>query len=166
MKIFNPDPDNYSAARAGTVYIRFDRGVLRGAGADRLDLLHRLSTNATRDLAPGDETTTILTSDKGRVVEVLVVGDGGAALQHHPAGQRGAAGLQGRGHDGQRQRGDPEGPACGHRCSHGGSVLHAGQHRAPRAAAMRCIGRTVDALPWTTAAVAWAAAGLRIAAWL
>jgi folate-binding protein YgfZ len=73
MKIFRPDPDQYQAARAGTVYVRLERGVLRGVGADRLDLLHRLSTNATRDLAPGDETSTILTSDKGRVVEVLRV---------------------------------------------------------------------------------------------
>lgn len=73
MKIFSPDPASYTAARTGTIYIRFNRGILRGTGADRLDLLHRLSTNATRDLAPGDETTTILTSDKGRVVEVLRV---------------------------------------------------------------------------------------------
>ncbi|MEP7220042.1 MAG: glycine cleavage T C-terminal barrel domain-containing protein [Bacteroidota bacterium] len=73
MKIFNPDPEQYLAAFAGTVFVRLSRGVIRGGGADRLDLLHRLSTNATRELAPGDETTTILTSDKGRIVEVLRV---------------------------------------------------------------------------------------------
>jgi folate-binding protein YgfZ len=73
MNIFNPDPEQYLAAHAGTVFVRLNRGVIRGTGADRLDLLHRLSTNATRELAPGDETTTILTSDKGRIVEVLRV---------------------------------------------------------------------------------------------
>src|SRR5205085_8809807 len=73
IKIFCPDNDQYKAARSGTVYVRLDRGVLRGTGADRLDLLHRLSTNATRDLKPGEETSTILTSDKGRIVEVLRV---------------------------------------------------------------------------------------------
>lgn len=73
MNITNPDPEQYAAALGGTVYIRFNRGVIRGTGADRLDLLHRLSTNATRDLAAGEETTTILTSDKGRVIEVVRV---------------------------------------------------------------------------------------------
>jgi len=73
MNIFNPDPEQYAAAQGATIYTRMNRGVLRGNGADRLDLLHRLSTNATRELAPGSETTTILTSDKGRIVEMLRV---------------------------------------------------------------------------------------------
>ncbi|MBS1914518.1 MAG: aminomethyltransferase family protein [Bacteroidetes bacterium] len=73
MTTVHPDTDAYAAALRGTVFTRFERGVVRATGADRLDLLHRLSTNATRDLAPGEETTTILTSDKGRVVEVVRV---------------------------------------------------------------------------------------------
>jgi tRNA-modifying protein YgfZ len=73
MKIFNPDRQLYQKARAGTIVVPFQRGVLRATGADRLDLLHRLSTNATRDLKPGQETSTILTSDKGRIVEVVRV---------------------------------------------------------------------------------------------
>src|ERR1041384_5714586 len=73
MNIFNPDPEQYAAAHGATIYTRMNRGVLRGNGADRLDRLHRLSTNATRELAPGSETTTILTSDKGRIVEMLRV---------------------------------------------------------------------------------------------
>ena len=73
MNVINPDPEQYTAALGGTVHRRFNRGVIRGTGADRLDLLHRLSTNATRDLASGEETTTILTSDKGRMIEVVRV---------------------------------------------------------------------------------------------
>jgi folate-binding protein YgfZ len=73
MKIFNPDPEQYASAGQATIHTRLNRGVLRAQGADRLDLLHRLSTNATRELAAGDEATTILTSDKGRIVEVLRV---------------------------------------------------------------------------------------------
>lgn len=79
MNIFQPDSEQYTAALGGTVYVRLSRGIVRGTGADRLDLLHRLSTNATRDLKPGDETTTILTSDKGRVIEVVRV----IALEDH-----------------------------------------------------------------------------------
>jgi folate-binding protein YgfZ len=73
MKIFNPDRQLYQKARTGTIVVPFQRGVLRATGADRLDLLHRLSTNATRDLQAGQETSTILTSDKGRIVEVVRV---------------------------------------------------------------------------------------------
>lgn len=73
MNIYNPDPAQYTSALAGTVYVRLQRGIIRGNGADRLDLLHRLSTNATSDLKPGEENSTILTSDKGRVIEVVRV---------------------------------------------------------------------------------------------
>ncbi len=73
MKLFRPDEEEYRASRRGTVFARIDRGVIRGVGADRLDLLHRLSTNAVKDLRPGRETATILTSDKGRIVEVTRV---------------------------------------------------------------------------------------------
>ncbi len=73
MNIFQPDSEQYTAALGSTVYVRLSRGIVLGTGADRLDLLHRLSSNATRDLKPGDETTTILTSDKGRVIEVVRV---------------------------------------------------------------------------------------------
>lgn len=73
MQIQQPDSAAYEAAKQGTIFINLDRGVLLGTGADRLDLLHRISTNATRDLKPGEEASTILTSDKGRIVEILRV---------------------------------------------------------------------------------------------
>ena len=73
MTIHIPDERHYKAAFSSTVFVRQRRGVIGARGDDRLDLLHRLSTNATRDLAVGEETTTILTSDKGRIVELLRV---------------------------------------------------------------------------------------------
>lgn len=73
MQTAQPDSSVYKTAIQGIIFIRHDRGVLRGTGADRLDLLHRISTNATRDLKPGEEASTILTSDKGRITEILRV---------------------------------------------------------------------------------------------
>jgi tRNA-modifying protein YgfZ len=71
MKLFRPSENEYAIAHEGAVFVRIARGVIRGDGADRLDLLHRLSTNATRELEAGGETTTILTTDKGRILEVV-----------------------------------------------------------------------------------------------
>ena len=73
MTIIEPQPELYTAARTGTVFVQLERGVISARGNDRLDLLHRLSTNATLQLQPLEETTTILTSDKGRIVEVVRV---------------------------------------------------------------------------------------------
>ena len=73
MQLFRPIDSEYSAAHDGAVFVRLERGVVRGEGTDRLDLLHRLSTNATGDLEPGGEATTILTTDKGRILEVVRV---------------------------------------------------------------------------------------------
>lgn len=78
MLISIPNPDHYSVARNNTVFVQFQRGIIRGTGADRLDLLHRLSTNAVNQLQLGEEATTILSSDKGRIVElprILAFGD-------------------------------------------------------------------------------------------
>ncbi len=73
MRLFYPNQQEYQTAQEGTVFARLNRGVLRGTGADRLDLLHRLSTGDIGGLKPGQEGTTILTSDKGRVLEILRV---------------------------------------------------------------------------------------------
>jgi tRNA-modifying protein YgfZ len=71
MTLYKPTESEYTVAHDGAVFVRLARGVVRGDGADRLDLLHRLSTNATRELEAGAETTTILTTDKGRILEVV-----------------------------------------------------------------------------------------------
>ena len=49
-------------------------GRLRITGADALDLLNRLSTNKLESLPPGQGLPTVLTSPKGRVVDLLLVG--------------------------------------------------------------------------------------------
>lgn len=71
MTVIQPVLSEYTAAHESTILVRFDRGVLRVRGNDRLDLINRLSTNTTIDLNPGSETTTILTSEKGRIREIL-----------------------------------------------------------------------------------------------
>ncbi len=46
-------------------------GQLRARGKDALDLLHRLSTNDLQNLATGDVARTVLTTDKGRIVDLI-----------------------------------------------------------------------------------------------
>ncbi len=48
-------------------------GRLKLAGADALDLLNRLSSNKLEDLAPGQGMGTVLTSSKGRIVDLMFV---------------------------------------------------------------------------------------------
>lgn len=73
MRFYKPNEDEIRAARQGTVFARLNRGIIRGTGVDRLDLLHRLSTGDIGGLKEGEEGITILTSDKGRVLEVVRV---------------------------------------------------------------------------------------------
>jgi len=71
---------------------RSELGRLLGTGPDLLDLLHRLSTADLRGLATGQGRPTVLTTNKGRIVErlfvshlggrgVLLVGGAGSALR-------------------------------------------------------------------------------------
>lgn len=48
-------------------------GTLLHEGVDALDLLHRLSTNDLLQLEPGRSMFTVLTSERGRIIEVLNV---------------------------------------------------------------------------------------------
>jgi folate-binding protein YgfZ len=48
-------------------------GRLEAAGKDRVDLLHRLSTNDLSNLQQGDLVGTIITTDKGRIEALLLV---------------------------------------------------------------------------------------------
>lgn len=63
----------YHALKDGVGFARLDRGIIRLTGADRIDLLHRLSTADLARLAPGQVATTIVTSEKGRIVDLLDV---------------------------------------------------------------------------------------------
>ncbi len=59
----------------GALSLRQDTGYgcLKATGDDTLDLLNRLSTNKVDHLQPGNWAPTVLTSDRGRIVDLLTV---------------------------------------------------------------------------------------------
>ena len=64
----------YLAATTGTgLHDSSYFGRLKAIGADGLDLLNRLSTNKVVDLEPGQGAPTILTTDRGRVLDLIAV---------------------------------------------------------------------------------------------
>ena len=70
----------YEALRHSAALVdRSHLGRLRLTGKDALDLLDRMSTNKLDDLQPGQFRGTVLTTGKGRVVDVVTV----AALPDH-----------------------------------------------------------------------------------
>jgi len=52
---------------------REDSGVIRLSGPDGLDLLHRISTNDLSTLQDGQYKDTILTTEKGRILDIVSV---------------------------------------------------------------------------------------------
>lgn len=72
----------YEAARRAAVVIDLShRGRLRVTGRDRLDLIHRLTTNDMRDLHPGQGIPNLFLTNKGRIVEMFDVLAGAEDLQ-------------------------------------------------------------------------------------
>ncbi len=71
-RVFENIKMEYLAAK-GTVAVmdRSHYGRLRVAGAKRLDLLNRLTTNEVKCLVAGEGTQTALLTDKGRMIDVL-----------------------------------------------------------------------------------------------
>lgn len=66
--------DQYRAAvETAALYGNAPTGRLKAAGADALDLLNRLSTNRVDHLPPGQGAPTILTTDRGRILDLLTV---------------------------------------------------------------------------------------------
>ncbi len=66
--------DEYLAARNSIACMDSSfRGRLTVAGKDALDLLHRLSSNDLLGLRPGGSIGTILTTEKGRIVDFVTV---------------------------------------------------------------------------------------------
>lgn len=55
-------------------------GCLKATGDDALDLLNRLSTNKVDHIEPGHWAPTVLTSDRGRIVDLLCVINAGDAV--------------------------------------------------------------------------------------
>jgi len=66
--------DAYVSAHTGAVAVlRGQEGRLRAVGRDRLDLLHRMSTNELSSLAVGEARPTVLTTPIARIVDQLWV---------------------------------------------------------------------------------------------
>src|SRR5690242_20045101 len=64
----------FAAAHQGVVAIRRGQeGRLRAVGRDRLDLLHRMSTNDLLNLPVGQARPTVLTTPIARIVDELWV---------------------------------------------------------------------------------------------
>ena len=61
------------APSALSVRLNSGYGCLKATGEDTLDLLNRLSTNRVDHLQPGNWAPTVLTSDRGRIVDLLTV---------------------------------------------------------------------------------------------
>ena len=73
-RTFGDQSREYAAAREGAAVVdRSNFGRLRITGADSLDLLNRLSTNNLIDLGPNEGASTVLTTNKGRIIDLLLV---------------------------------------------------------------------------------------------
>ena len=71
---FAAAPEEYQAAvTAAAVHDMSYAGRLKATGADVLDLINRLSTNKVDELQPGHGAPTILTTDQGRIVDLVHV---------------------------------------------------------------------------------------------
>ena len=58
---------------SAAMYDNSRMGRLKATGEDGLDLINRLSTNKVVDLAPGEGAPTILTTDRGRILDLIGV---------------------------------------------------------------------------------------------
>jgi folate-binding protein YgfZ len=76
------DPESeFRAAMNGSAVVDSSMcGRLEVTGADRLDLLHRLSTNSLSGLTSGSATATVFVTDKGRVIDRVIVAVRGESL--------------------------------------------------------------------------------------
>lgn len=72
--VYTDSASEYLAATsAAAAYDASYMGRLKATGSDALDLLNRLSTNKVIDLQPGEGAPTILTTDRGRILDVITV---------------------------------------------------------------------------------------------
>ena len=68
-----PDVGYRAAHEAAVLVDHGARGLLRLTGKTRLDLLHRMSTQAVKDLKPGEGAATVLTTDIGRIIDRVIL---------------------------------------------------------------------------------------------
>ncbi len=75
------DPNVYRAAQAAAVLVdRSSLGLLKITGQSRLDLIHRMSTQAVNGLQNGQGAATVLTTDIGRIIDRLILYAGSEAV--------------------------------------------------------------------------------------
>ncbi|MCP4428289.1 MAG: folate-binding protein YgfZ [Chloroflexi bacterium] len=68
----------YEAAKETAVLVdRSSLGILKISGQTRLDLIHRMSTQALDGLQSGEGAATVLTTDIGRIIDRLILYAGG-----------------------------------------------------------------------------------------
>lgn len=68
------EPQVYQAAQETAVIVdRSQLGMLKLTGETRLDLIHRMSTQAVNGLQSGQGTATVLTTDIGRIIDRLIL---------------------------------------------------------------------------------------------
>ena len=67
-------PEAIRSARTVAGWIdRSNHGLITLKGADRLDLLHRLTTNDLTGMRPGNGRQTVLLTEKARIIDVVTV---------------------------------------------------------------------------------------------
>ncbi|MCH7737618.1 MAG: aminomethyl transferase family protein [Chloroflexi bacterium] len=72
--IYSDFASEYAAATTAVgIHDASYMGRLKATGEDGLDLLNRLSTNKVVDLGAGEGAVTVLTTDRGRIIDVLGV---------------------------------------------------------------------------------------------
>ena len=73
MTLPQPASNIATESPCGLIVHQTDYGCLKATGEDALDLLNRLSTNKVDHLEPGHWAPTVLTTDRGRIVDLLCV---------------------------------------------------------------------------------------------
>ncbi len=72
--VYSEAAAEYLAVTSGVaIFDASTNGRLKATGADALDLLNRLSTNKVIDLQPGRGAPTILTTDRGRILDLITI---------------------------------------------------------------------------------------------
>ena len=72
-KLTTPETALRAARESAVLAHRPAPGVLRMTGEDALDLINRLSTNEVEEISAGSGLSTVLTTNKGRVVDLLTI---------------------------------------------------------------------------------------------
>lgn len=73
-RVLERRPDVIRSARTSCAWVdRTGHAVVTATGSDRVDLLHRLSTNDLTGMKPGQGKGTVLLTEKARIIDVLTL---------------------------------------------------------------------------------------------